>query len=183
MSIFSIASASVTSALRDGRLERVEVHDHEIDREQLVHLEVGAIAGVIAAREDAAVDARVQRLHAAAEHLGAAGERLDVLDLEPRVAQRLRGAARADQLDAELAQTARELDQPAFVRDGKQRAHDGSRRAHQGGSWTHLLARRQRREKAVWRGSRGGVPREDAGVKPSRISSRRTRAPTRTSSS
>jgi hypothetical protein len=115
MSIFSIACASVTLRSANRRLERIEVHDHEVDRRQRVHLEIGAIAGVVAAREDAAVDARVERLDAAAQHLGAARQRLDVLDLESGVAQRLRRAAGADELDAETAQPARELDQPAFV--------------------------------------------------------------------
>src|SRR5262249_39368492 len=67
------------------------------------------------------------------EHLGAAGERLDVFDLEPGIAQRLRCAARADQLDAELAQCASELDQPAFVRDGEQRARHRARGGLNGG--------------------------------------------------
>src|SRR2546427_809792 len=55
------------------------------------------------------------------EHLGTAGQALDVQGVEPRIAQRLRGAARAHQLDAEVAQPARELDQPAFVGYRQQR--------------------------------------------------------------
>ena len=54
---------------------------------------------------------RVQRLHAAVEHLGEAGDLGDVRHREPGLAQRRGGAAGGDDLDAELGQAARELHQ------------------------------------------------------------------------
>ena len=57
--------------------ERVEVDDHEIDRLDAVLGQGGLVAGIVAAGEQRAVHARVQRLHAAAEHLGDARQILD----------------------------------------------------------------------------------------------------------
>ena len=67
--------------------ERVEVDDHEVDRLDAVLGQRGLVARVVAAREQRAVHARVQRLDAPAEHLGDAGEILD--------ARRRRGRARS----------------------------------------------------------------------------------------
>ncbi len=113
--------------LRHGGLERVEVHHHQVDGLQLVLLEIRLVALVIAPSEQAAVDARVQRLHAAAEHLGATRQGLDVHHLEPGLAQRARGAAGGHQLDAELGQGAGELDEARLVGNGEQRPLDGTR--------------------------------------------------------
>ncbi len=53
-------------------MERIEVHNHQIDRidpgfKQLCH-----VLGVVAVREDASVDAWMKRFHATREHLGEA---------------------------------------------------------------------------------------------------------------
>jgi hypothetical protein len=113
--------------LRDGGLERIQVHHDQVDLLQVVAGEVRTVAFVVAPGEHAAVDAGVQRLDATAEHLGAARQRLDVDHLEPRLAQRARGATRRDELDAEFGQPAREVDETALVRDGKERAPHGAR--------------------------------------------------------
>ena len=77
MSIFSIASVKPDVGLRDGFLEWIEIHDHQVDRldPMLLHLALMALVG--APREDSAVNFRMQRLHASVEHLGQAGEILD----------------------------------------------------------------------------------------------------------
>ena len=69
------------------------------------------------------MDARVERLDPAAEHLGHLGQRLDARDLEARVLERRRGAAARDELDAELREPAREVLEPVLAVDGEQRAH------------------------------------------------------------
>ena len=58
------------------------------------------MGGVVAQRQQAAVDHRVQRLDPAVEHLGEAGQRGDVAHRQAGRAQRRRGAAGRDQLDA-----------------------------------------------------------------------------------
>ena len=85
--------------------------------------------GVVAPREQRGVQARVQRLHPAVEDLRRAGELGDVGDLEPRLAERRRGAAGREDLDPELAQAAGEVDDPGLVGDRDQRAPDADRRA------------------------------------------------------
>ena len=57
--------------------ERIQVHDHEIDHRDAVLRGRVAIGGDRAARQDAAVDHRVQRLDAAVHHLGEAGDVAD----------------------------------------------------------------------------------------------------------
>ena len=79
------------------------------------------VLGVVADGEDAAVDAWVERLDAAVQHLGEAGHVRHVAHVETRLAQRLRRPAGAEQLDAQLAQSAREIDEPRLVRDAQKR--------------------------------------------------------------
>ncbi len=67
-----------SAAARD-LLERIEVDADEIERLDPVLLERGDVFGLVAAGEDARVDARVERLHAPAEHLRRLGHRLDAL--------------------------------------------------------------------------------------------------------
>jgi hypothetical protein len=49
--------------------ERVEVRDHEVEGRDAVRLEVGDLLRLPPVGEDAAVDARMERLHPSAEHL------------------------------------------------------------------------------------------------------------------
>jgi hypothetical protein len=56
-------------AAGDDVLERVEVDADEVDRLDRVVLERGAVICPVAAGQDRRVDARVQRLDPAAEHL------------------------------------------------------------------------------------------------------------------
>ena len=97
MSMFSMSSSKLVPRLRERLLERVEVDDDEVDEACAEALEVGVVdAGP---REDAAVDARVQRLHAALHHLGRAGVALDGLDRDPGGLERAVGAAGREQGD------------------------------------------------------------------------------------
>ena len=81
------------------------------------------VLGAVAAREQAAVDRRVQRLDAAVEHLREAGVLGDLGHRQAGAGEQLRGAAGREQLDAERRQLARELDDAGLVGDGNQRLH------------------------------------------------------------
>ena len=64
-------------APRRDLLERIEVDADEVERLDPVLLERGDVVRLVAAGEDAGVDARVERLHAAAEHLRRGRDVLD----------------------------------------------------------------------------------------------------------
>jgi|GEM_PF-6315782 len=115
------------------RLERVEVDDDEVDRADAVVGHRLGMLGVVAHREQAAVDHRVQRLDAAVHHLREAGKVADVLHGQAGVAQRLGGAAGRDELDALVGQRAGEIDDSRLVGHGQQGAADGDR-GHDGPS-------------------------------------------------
>ena len=109
-----------------GLRKGVEVADDEIDRRQAVRFQLGQVLRR-AAGENAAVHGRVQRLDAAAQDLGEAGDVADVLHGQPGLPQRLRGAAAGDQLNLQVAQAACQIDQPGLVRYADQRSMDGHR--------------------------------------------------------
>ena len=75
----------------------------------------GDVFGVVAQGEQPAVDRGVQRLDPPVHHLGKAGEVGDVLHGKARIAQRLGGAAGADQLDAARGQFTAQIGQTALV--------------------------------------------------------------------
>ena len=109
--------------------ERVEVDDHEIDRLDAVLGQRGLVALVVATREQRAVDTRVQRLHATAEHLRDAGQVLDAGRLQTVFLEVGAGTARRDQLDAHLGKAMGELQQPCLVRNRDERSLDRHVRA------------------------------------------------------
>ncbi len=120
-----------SDALGAGRLlERVEVDHDEIDRFDVVVREIFHVARVVAQREDAAVDSRVQRLDPAVEHLRkprVVGHRGDPDALFPQ--EPCRAAARQD-LDAAVGKRTGQVDDAVLVEHGKQRAANLS--VHQG---------------------------------------------------
>ena len=125
MSICSTHSSGA-GARGDGGRERVEVDDDELERLDAEVGELRDVLGLAGVGEDAGVHARVQRLDAALEALGEAGE---VLDLGHRQAQRLdeRGrAAGRDERDAGLVQAADEVLEAGLVVDGDERPAHGA---------------------------------------------------------
>ncbi len=78
--------------IRNGGLERVEVDGDQIDRPDLLLLEISLVSLVIPTGENPAVDSRVERLDPPAEHFGATRELCDVDHREARFSQRSRGA-------------------------------------------------------------------------------------------
>ena len=119
MSIISTASSSRTLRL-DVAPERVEVDADEVERTDLVlaQLEIGLEP---AAREDAGMDARVQRLHAPAEQLGDVGQLLDGDDVDAELADVGGRASARDDFDPEVGQAADEDIQPGLVEDMRER--------------------------------------------------------------
>ena len=104
-------------------LERIEVHDDEVERQDLVLLECRDVVLAVAAGEDPGVDPRVQCLHAPVEHLGCGGHVLDPVDREAELLDEGGGAAARDELAVELREPARELVEAGLVVDRDQRAH------------------------------------------------------------
>jgi hypothetical protein len=102
--------------LGDRLAERVEVHHDQVDGLDAVLGHLLLVVGDGPA-EQAAMDARVQRLHAPVEDLGRAGVRGDGLDRDARVGERLGGAARGEDLDALLVQELDELEEAPLVGD------------------------------------------------------------------
>ena len=74
--------------------------------------------GVAAHVHDAAVHLRVERLHAAPQHLGEARVVGDVLHLQARGSQRLGRAARAQQLDILRREGLAQLHEAGLVAHG-----------------------------------------------------------------
>jgi hypothetical protein len=105
----------------DRRLERVEVHDDEIDRADPVFLHRGPIGGLVASREDPPVDLRMQGLDPPPHHLGEAGVVRHLDDLDLRLPQETRRVSRRQQLHVEVTESATELDETGLVRARNQR--------------------------------------------------------------
>ena len=124
MSMFSITSSSEAPRARRGALERVQVHAHQVDELDPVLLGGAHVLRVVAHRQQARVQLRVQRLDAAVHDLRKAGEVGDRAHLDARVGQLAGGAAGGDDLDPQLRQAAGELDDPRLVGDRQQRAPD-----------------------------------------------------------
>ena len=77
----------------NGRCKRVEIDHHQIDGADAMRLHRRHMLGIIANRQQPAVNRRVQCLHPSIHHLGKAGQFADVLHLQPCCAQRFRRAA------------------------------------------------------------------------------------------
>jgi hypothetical protein len=107
---------------RDGLAERVEVDHHQVDRRDAV-LGHDRVVGAAPA-EDAAVHLRVQRLDAAAHHLGEAGVVGDLDHREARLGEQARGAAGGEQFDTARGQRLGEVDDAGLVGDAEQGAPD-----------------------------------------------------------
>ena len=121
MSMFSMQS-SIARAFVDGFLERVEVDDEQVDRRDAMRLHRVGMFLVVADREQAAMHLGVQRLDPAVHHFGKARQLRDVLDLQPGRRDRLRGAARGDELDAMSCKRLGKFDQAGLVGNGQQGA-------------------------------------------------------------
>ena len=101
--------------LGDRLLERIQVHDQQIDGADVVRLERGHVFGQIAAREDAAMDLRMQGLDAAIEHFGKAGVIGHLGHGHALFGEQFGGAARGQNAHAERREVARKIDDARLV--------------------------------------------------------------------
>ena len=110
------ADVDILDQLLDGEvrprrrgLERIQVHHHQVHRGDAVLLSLFAVFGSSAAKQNAAVHLRVQRFHAAAQHLRPAGQVRDVAYRDAGVAQQLRRASRRNNLHSRARQSLRKF--------------------------------------------------------------------------
>ncbi len=106
----------------DGRFERVEVDDEDVDALDAVLGHGGGVMRLVTHGEQAAVDLRVQRLHPAVHDLGEAGDVGDLGHRHAGLRQHRLGAAGGQEFDAAVGQRPREVDQSGLVGYGEQRA-------------------------------------------------------------
>ena len=105
--------------------KRVKVDHNQVDRANIVCEHGSGVLGIVAHREQPAVDFGMQRLDPPVHHFRKAGEIGNVAHRQPGVAQRLRRSAGGDQLHAVRRERLAEFDDPALVGDREERALDG----------------------------------------------------------
>jgi len=104
--------------------EGIEIDHDEIDHPDRVALGRSHMPGIVAHREQPAMDFGMKRLDPAIHHLGKARQVGNVANRKPRVAQRRGGAAGRNQFDPVAGERLAEFDDPGLVRDRKKRARD-----------------------------------------------------------
>src|SRR5262249_40858584 len=108
------------ATLRCDVLEGVEVYADEVERLDAMLGKSLRVFREPSPRQDPRVDARMQRLDAAAEQLRELGQRLDPLDVQPVLSEVRRSPPARDKLPAELRETGGEPVEPCLVVDGDQ---------------------------------------------------------------
>ena len=108
--------------LGDRLLERIKIHDHQINRRDAMFFDGGLVRFIAANEKQAAVDFRMQRLHAAIQHFGKAGVFADVLHGEAGVAQCFGRAAGGNDFNSCLRENLGERNKSGFVRNGNKGA-------------------------------------------------------------
>jgi len=103
------------AGLGDGGGEGIKVDAHEVDIADVVFFHGGNVIKQIAPAEDAAVDFRVQRFHAAVEHFGEAGVVGHFDDGNARIGQELGRAAGGEDFHAQTVQGLGKGDNAGFV--------------------------------------------------------------------
>ena len=115
MSICSTRSSNETSRRAAVRSNGYRLTTTTSIERDAVGLRGGEIVGAIAPGENAAVDGRMERLDASVHHLGEAGDRGDVRHREARLAQRARGTAGGNELEAAGGEAAAQIDDAGLV--------------------------------------------------------------------
>ncbi len=100
--------------LADRFHERVEVAADQVDPFEPKARERLHVSRLVAPREDARVDAGVQRFDAAVHHLGKSGQVGDRMRVDRRLVDRAQRVARCIELEPEALKAAREPGQPAL---------------------------------------------------------------------
>ena len=105
------------AVLEDGLLEGVQVDNDHVDRLDALGGDGVHVLLDVPAGEDARVDHWVERLHASVQHLGEAGDLLDLLHRDAVLFQKFVRPAGGDDLHTHGGQLLREVDDAGFVRD------------------------------------------------------------------
>ena len=113
--------------LGDGRLERIEVHDDEVDGLNAVIGGLLAMLGEVAAVEEAAMDFRMQGLDPAIEHFREAGEVRNLNHRNAEGGDEFRGAAGGKDLHPVSVETFGKLVESGLVGDRDEGAGDAHR--------------------------------------------------------
>ena len=115
-------------------LERIEIDDEQIDRRDIMGQHRRLMRGIFAYRQQPAVNARMQRLHAAVHHFRKAGQLRRVLDRQACLRQGSRGAAGRDEFDPARRKRRAQFDETGLIRDGNQGAANSREVASHGNS-------------------------------------------------
>ncbi len=102
--------------------ERIEIDNDQLERRDRRGQELAPVVGRAAVGQDPAVDARVQRLDPAVEHLRAGRHRRDVCDRQAGIAQRTGRAPGRDELEPGAHESGCEWSEAGLVRDRQERA-------------------------------------------------------------
>ena len=105
--------------------ERIEIDGYEVDRLDALPLEVLAMRGIVAAREQSSVDLRMQRFDAPPKELGLTGHVLDRARGDALGGQRGAGSIGGDELPPEVEQSARESVETGAIRDREEGSQRG----------------------------------------------------------
>ena len=111
------------AAASDRGGEGIEIGGDDVDRDDLVRCERAHVRGVVAAGQQPAVDARVERLDPAVEDLREAGDVADRRHRHARCRERRQRAAGGDDLVAERRELRPQRRDPGLVVDAQQRPH------------------------------------------------------------
>ena len=154
---------------RGGGFERIQIHDHQINRRDSLLPHLIAVGGFAAAEQDAAMDLGMQRLDASAEHFRPAGEVGDIAHGQAGIAQQLGGAAGGNDLDLGGGQGAREFHDAGLVVNAYQCAFDGHSdlRDEKAGHCTAQIARGNNGNlRKTWEPQQRarGIPRPPSGL-------------------
>jgi hypothetical protein len=115
-----------------GALEGIQVHDDQVDRGDAVLRQGLAVLLAGPHGQQSGEDRRMERLHPPVEDLRESRVVGDRADLDAGVAELGRGAARGDDLHAQIREGAREVHHAALVVDGEQRPLDAQIAGHAG---------------------------------------------------
>ncbi|MCY1238465.1 hypothetical protein D9M72_512050 [compost metagenome] len=114
----------IVAALGADFFEGIEVDDRKVDRGDAVRRHRGDVIGIVADREQAAVHARMQRLHAAIHDFRKAGQFGNVAHRQAGLRERLVRAAGRYEPDALFMKSARQIDDACFIGHGEEGGAD-----------------------------------------------------------
>src|SRR5205807_7014050 len=128
-----------------GGLEGIERDRRQVDRPDPVPGQLRLVPGIAAHGQQPAVHRRVERLDPSIQDLRESGDLAEIRDRHAGAAERGRGPTGREDLDAEIAEAARELDDPGLVPDAEERPRDlhGTRSAFEasGDLWGDTMMR------------------------------------------